>query len=159
MLQPTFVYHDGLKRCKWTAKKLGWGTVLDGAPGPWKMGPFFEGREITEHNIDIAQTFVENPHVSPLGGESFGRWLTNWMQWLTTLNPYLRIAVVTHNRNIQALLSFQGNTFVPKLYNVPGPDFLDIYYTNFSGLIDEWNSRDNPPGIYLIRHVETEWGT
>ena len=157
------IYHDSLSRCRRTAVAMSpYSTVETDGPRPWKMGPLFEGHEITPESIINSQWQVENPWIFPLGGEQFGRWLWDWKEWISMVDMDRllvreRKGVVTHNRNIQALYSRHSDTFYPKLYNAVGPSPLTVHVYS-KGHIAPWNGKD-VPGLYLIRHAPTEWGT
>lgn len=155
------VYHDGLSRCQDTARALGRLLTLDVCCGPWRMGPTFEGQEITEDSLAASRLYVNHPGWVPPGGESFGAWYLPWMTWLDAVEHQAGIdpvGVVTHNRNIQAVYATSGGVFRPRLYDVPGPDFLSVHYYR-GGKLTPWNGYSLDPGIFLIRHGETGWGT
>lgn len=154
------VYHDKLARCRRTAHMLKpSASVETEGPRPWKMGPMFEGKEITASSLRDAQWYVENWSVFPYFGKSFRSWYTSWLNWINDLKeaPVERVGIVTHNRNIQALYSTHNGVFYPKLYNAEGPEPLSVHvYQN--GYVAPWNGVSRP-GIYLIRHAPTLFGT
>ena len=152
--------HDWLSRCSDTARQIGFRRVSRG-PRPWRMGPEFEGKEITEASLRCAQHLVEHPHYVPDGGESFGAWYDSWIRWMEwaeslTLNKLI-VGVVTHNRNVQALYSTINGKFDAKRYNVVGPDYCSVHSYS-GGEIRPWKP-DRPWGVMVIRHGETDFGT
>lgn len=156
------VYHDNLSRCRRTAEVL----VADkdrrhqtNGSRPWNMGPVFEGQEITEASLNRCRHLVNTPTAMPYQGESFGRWYSDWMEWIWKIEPAnKRIGVITHNRNIQALYATHNYIFYPHLYDTKGPAFLTVHvYQN--GHIAPWNGLVVPDGVYIIRHAETSYGT
>ena len=154
------VYHDSLSRCRDTAECLAPDMMIESrGPRPWRMGTQFEGKEITEESIRHAQCLVSNPWDCPYDGEPFGRWYEMWLAWISRVQHGGKaIGVVTHNRNIQALYATHEGGLVPRLYNVDGPGFLTVHVYD-RGHIAPWGGRWVPPGIYLIRHGETSFGT
>lgn len=152
------VHHDWLSRDVDTAFHLANSLLTSRGPRPWKMGRKFEGNPITRESIRHAQWLVENPRVRPDGGETFWGWRRHWTHFLASLKPDRKIGVVTHNRNIQLLYSMRCGRFDPKKYNCDGPPFCSVHvYDGHS--ICAWDGSPLTPGIYLIRHGETEWGT
>ena len=159
------VIHDDLSRCKYTALALFSHRFLQNSlgPRPWKMSPGFEGELVTEESIALAQLYVKFDWVDG-DGERFSEWYEDWMTFIHVWNrsyPYDRVAVVTHNRNIQALyatLPVPGLPFSRSLYDAEGPGFLSVHYYK-DGHIAPWTERAFPPGLYLIRHGETAFGT
>jgi broad specificity phosphatase PhoE len=125
------------------------------------MGPGFEGKPVEYLSISNAQLLVATD-IPPTGGERFSEWVEDWETFIDVMNysyPKDRVAVVTHNRNIQYLYSRRScGCFSPKLYDVAGPGFLSVHYYK-DGYIAPWSERSFPPGLYLIRHGETAWGT
>ncbi len=156
------VIHDDLSRCRDTARVLYSDRYLQNSigPRPWHMGPMFEGKPITELSISNAQLMIATD-MTPTGGEKFSEWLDDWMTFIHVMDysyPNERVAVVTHNRNIQTLYSMHNGEFNQKLYDVPGPSFLTVHVYN-RGHIEPWGEVGFPPGLYIIRHGETAWGT
>ncbi len=155
-----YIYHDHLSRCAETAYALDPEVTVETAgPRPWHMGPDFEGKEITEESLDRCRYLVKIEY-RPFGGESFGGWYCDWTSWLDSIEqqPIRKVGIVTHNRNIQALYSRHNGVFYPHLYDVDGPSFLTVHVYS-KGHIAPWNGKAVPPGIYILRHCETEWGT
>lgn len=154
------IYYDRLSRCADTAEALRPMVRAEVfGPRPWRMGPEFEGQEITEESLRRAQHLVCNPDLVPPGGEPFRNWYTDWTNWIDSLKDGgLRVGVVTHNRNIQALYSRRGGVFDPAAYDCVGPDPLSVH--RFSGeAVTPWDGGPVTPGIYLIRHAPTLFGT
>ena len=157
------VIHDDLSRCRDTAYKMPSGRHLQNSlgPRPWRMGPTFEGEPITEGSIARAQLGISVDHKFP-GGERFSKWFGDWMTFITVMDysyPKDRVAVVTHNRNIQSLYAtLPGYGFYQPHYDVEGPGFLSVHFYD-RGWIAPWGGTNFPPGLYLIRHGETAWGT
>lgn len=152
------VFHDWLSRDRDTAKAICENTAESYGPRPWHMGPCFEGHPITRLSINFAQWLAENPEITPQGGESFGDWYEQWIKWMSDLDASSPIGVVTHNRSIQALYSSIHGHFDPQTYNADGPDFLTVHrYKN--GYIEPWDGSILQPGIYVVRHGPTAWGT
>ena len=160
----TLCYHDSLSRDVATARAVCHATAISPGPRPWKMGPGFEGHPITRNSILHANWFMRHRDVVPHGGESWGQWYSEWMSWLAWLGrpgthaTSGKIGVVTHNRNIVAVQATTETGFDPKLYDCDGPDFCEVYYY-FLGKITPWLGTTLVPGIYLIRHGETSFGT
>lgn len=155
------IYYDKLSRCRRTGQAIFVDQLIrTEGPRPWKMGPLFEGKDITPKSLLEAQFLVENPTIVPDQGESFGQWCNSWTNWIQTMDAFNEgsTGIVTHNRNIQALYSFHNAIFYPHLYNVKGPAPLSVHYY-YNGLIAPWNYRETPPGLYLIRHAPTNFGT
>jgi broad specificity phosphatase PhoE len=157
-----FVYHDGLQRCYQTAIRLCSQARKDFGPRPWNMGPEFQGKPITKDSLARARDYITTNHGShPPGGESFNDWYGDWMTFLA-VQEYAhfgkKVGIVTHNRNIQTVYSIQGGQFSYKLYDCEGPGFLSVHVVD-RGEIAPWNEKEIRPGIYLIRHAATSWGT
>jgi broad specificity phosphatase PhoE len=159
-LRLDIVYHDALSRCRDTANLLHPTTTVEtDGPRPWRMGPQFEGWPITRESLRHAQFLVNNNHICPVGGEPFWWWYRDWTDWIDRLHSGgLRVGVVTHNRNIQALYSRHGAVFSPRLYDRVGPEPLSVHVFS-GGAVAPWGGRCTPPGIYLIRHAPTSFGT
>jgi broad specificity phosphatase PhoE len=154
------IYSDGLSRCRDTAQILNPFVYFDSEEsGPWRMGHLFEGREITDDSLNLAQHYINNPFVCPPGGETFQEYYERWMGWLEDLkNGFAAIGVVTHNRNIQTAYACQHGEFSYQMYDCDGPGFCSVHYYD-RGRIAPWGGKNVPKGIYLIRHGATEWGT
>ena len=154
------VYYHNLSRCRETAAILRPGVMCRvEPPRPWNMGEMFEGREITEESLKLAQHYIEFPYAVPPKGEPFSRWSSEWRSWLLNLDPaYATIGVVTHNRSIQHAIAMNDGCFDFHAYDCKGPDFCSIYHHR-NGRTAEWLGDRLPAGIFLIRHGETEWGT
>jgi broad specificity phosphatase PhoE len=156
------VGHDGLSRCKKTAKHLGFEKKKHFGARPWNMGPGFEGKEITPESLESAKWFWrEHPYVEPAGGESFMDWYDDWMLFLEVQDNrarYNKIGIVTHNRNIQAVYATGPKGLHGPIYDQDGPDFLTVHVYS-RGHIAPWNGQRTASGVYLIRHCATEWGT
>ena len=159
-LRLDIVYHDRLSRDRDTAKALNpFLTLETDGPLPWHMGPQFEGQEITEGTLKAAQFLACNPHICPIGGEAFGWWYERWTKWIDRLKDgRLKVGVITHNRNLQVLYSRHGGCFYPKLYDCVGPSPLSVHVFS-RGAAAPWGGCAQPPGVYIIRHAPTLWGT
>jgi broad specificity phosphatase PhoE len=159
-LRLDIVYHDALSRCRDTANLLHPTTTVEtDGPRPWRMGPQFEGRPITPEGIRHAQFLAVHPDMCPIHGEPFGTWYEHWTKWIDQLDSNgLRVGVITHNRNIQALYSRRDGEFDPELYNRVGPGPLSVH-TFSGGIVAPWDELSVPPGVYLVRHAETSFGT
>ncbi len=156
------IIHDDLSRCRDTAMSIPSKRRIQNSlgPRPWHMGPFFEGEPVDYLSISNAQLLIATD-MTPTGGEKFSEWLEDWMTFIHVMDysyPNDRVAVVTHNRNIQTLYSMHNGEFNQKLYDVEGPGFLTVHAYN-RGNIEPWGGVGFPPGLYLIRHAETAWGT
>jgi broad specificity phosphatase PhoE len=153
------VYHDWLSRSRETAQTICDTCVETHGPRPWRMGPNFEGWPITDWNLRWAEWYVRHPGVEPPAGESWGHWYRGWMDWLATFKDTDHIVgVVTHNRNIQAVIASPNGQFNEPLYNVVGPDYCTVYRWD-GRQATRWLGERLQPGVYLIRHGETEFGT
>jgi len=152
------VYHDWLSRDRDTARIICPITSETRGPRPWKMGKLFEGNPITAEGIRWAQWFVENPWVAPdFGGEPWSKWYDEWMAFLKSLPLDGRVGVVTHNRNIQAVLATHGGRFIPDEYNCDGPNFCWVYHYD-GDAAERWVGEPLKNGVYLVRHGETSYG-
>jgi len=156
------VYCDHLKRCKETASYLSQISIISSGPLPWRMGPNFEGKPITEDSLQMARRYIMEPCITPLGGEAFHYWYTRWIEWVRDLDRICpankRVGVVTHNRNIQALYATgPDGRFNYEKYDCAGPDFCSAHLYH-KGYIAPWNG-NLVNGLYMIRHSETEFGT
>ena len=155
------VIHDDLSRCIDTAGALHSKRYLQNSigPRPWHMGPGFEGKPVDYLSISNAQLLIATD-MTPTGGEKFSEWLDDWITFVDVMDysyPTDRVAVVTHNRNIQTLYSHHGGQFYQKLYDVEGPSFLTVHVYN-RGHIELWGGVSFLPGLYFIRHAETSFG-
>jgi broad specificity phosphatase PhoE len=119
---------------------------------------FLEGQEVNEETLKTMQYFVDHPGEVPAEGlnplsrepQSFSEWLREWFWIFDDLKRAAeyreaRTIIVTHNRNIQALIAREGNNINKKLFDAVGPKPCEIYHF----------------GEYLstVRHAETSWGT
>jgi len=155
------VSYDHLSRCIDTAKMIKANVFhQDDGSGPWAMGYLFEGHEINEDSIGMARWYITgNPDGIPPGGESFRRWSERWMEWLNGLQiGHAAVGIVTHNRNIQAVYASEGWRFHYPIYDCEGPAFLSVHVLQ-DRHIAPWGGKHMPPGLYLIRHGQTSWGT
>lgn len=146
-LQFDCVYHDKLQRCKETASYLSDILICSSGPEPWKMGTEFEGKEITEESLQEARRYILEGGVPP-GGEPFDYWYNKWVEWVRELArvrpPNMRVGIVTHNRNIQALYATGPDGFDYSIYDCAGPDFCSVHEFH---------------GLTFTRHGETSYGT
>jgi hypothetical protein len=93
------------------------------------------------------------PHPSFSGSQvpqGFGEWLREWFFTFNSLKEWSErekklIVVVTHNRNIQAILSKRGNWIDFEKFDQPGPRPCEIV--------------DTSEHLVLLRHGSTDWGT
>ena len=154
-------FHDWLSRCRNTAEAVCSETIESHGPRPWRMGPAFEGHPITRLSINYAQFLAEHPEATPQGGEPFGRWYAEWMEWLSgdslPVEYGAKLGIVTHNRNLQAISSTVNGHFDAGLYNCDGPGFCTVHFYK-DGKLMPWNEKTLMPGVYLIRHGETSFG-
>jgi broad specificity phosphatase PhoE len=124
------------------------------------MGKQFEGNPITSQSLLWSQWYVRHPFIAPEhGGEPWQKWYDEWMHFLAHIDHTgSKIGVVTHNRNIQAVYATVDGKFQERLYNVSGPNFCTVHVYR-EGHAEPWDGKELKPGIYLIRHGETAWGT
>ncbi len=153
------ICHDKLSRCRRTAECMVTDKIIETeGPRPWRMGPEFEGKKITEESLNRCRHLVKTVGSAPYKGEPFKAWYSRWILWIEEIDQAGRLGIVTHNRNIQALYATHDGVFYPHLYDTGGPAFLTVHVYQ-DGHIAPWNGKDVPNGIYILRHAETNWGT
>jgi broad specificity phosphatase PhoE len=118
---------------------------------------WLEGEEVTKDSLAFMQHYIKNPYKIPGPGirserepQSFGGWLNDWFWTFDQLKRHAeqnlcKTLIVTHNRNIQAILAREGDWINEEAFDVPGPKPCEIAHF----------------GDYLstIRHGDTDWGT
>lgn len=168
------IYHDNQWRTLLTAlvyhaempKTL---LVNVGAAGQSQALGELEGADVTPETIALVQHYTENPDVRPPGmsrysgrpGQPFGEWARQWLGVVGELTRQAemgkRVAIVTHNRNIHAMDSLGSNGLPdPAKMNHAGPGPNTIHYSA-GGRLLEWKGEWIRPGVYYVRHAETEW--
>jgi len=118
---------------------------------------WLEGRKVTEDSLNIMKHYISNPSLIPHPGcegnlppQSFYEWINEWFWTYDQLKRYAeeekcRTLIVTHNRNIQAILSRKGNWVDFKRFDVHGPKPCEAVE------ISQY--------LTLLRHGDTDWGT
>jgi broad specificity phosphatase PhoE len=118
---------------------------------------WLEGEEVTEDSLAFMEHYIKNPYKIPGPGyrserepQSFGSWLNEWFRLYYHLKRYAeqnrcKTLIVTHNRNIQALLSREGDWINEEAFDVSGPKPCEIVHISHY--------------LSTIRHGDTSWGT
>lgn len=128
-----------------------------------------EGAPVNPGTIGAVQYYTEHSDERPPGrsaysgrpADTFGEWARRWFAVVRELSRQAalgkRVAIVTHNRNIHAMASLDAEGQIdPELMNQAGPGPNTVHVMTDTGL-KEWNGEWIRPGVYLVRHAETDW--
>ena len=118
---------------------------------------WLEGKVVNEGTLNEMRHYISHPNVIPHIGyegqrapQSFKEWLNEWF-WLydnlkrVAERDHYRTLIVTHNRNIQAVLARAKNWIDFEAFDAPGPKPCEIVE------ISEY--------MTPLRHGSTDWGT
>ena len=121
-----------------------------------RMG-WLEGEEVTSTTLDCMRYYIRNPDVIPGPGyysekapQSFKNWLYEWF-WVydnvkrRAEQEHEHTVIVTHNRNIMAVLSREGDWIDEAKFDAPGPRSCEIVQ------VGQFTT--------LVRHGDTDFGT
>lgn len=116
---------------------------------------WLEGKTVNSSTLSDMKFYVDNPSVVPIPGKGeppqcFAEWLREWFILLDQIREEAEsrkkhYVIVTHNRNLQAVMSRDGMSIDKNRFDNPGPDPCEIVY------ISDYLS--------AVRHGETDWGT
>ena len=118
---------------------------------------WLEGKDVTEDTLHFMRHYIRNRYKIPEDGylqekapQSFAGWLNDWFWTYDNLKRYaeqerLKTLIVTHNRNIQAVLCRNRDWIDEEEFDNPGPRPCEIVHAS------EY--------LVLIRHGDTDWGT
>ncbi len=156
------IVHDWQKRTTDTARCIKVAhpmALLEIQPVSSQRLGWIEGMEVNEETLTIMRSLVQNENEIPgcgmhsgsrLDPQCFSDWLRQWFWTFDDLNRWAwdreqYTLIVTHNRNIQALLSREYDTVNHQDFDVPGPEPCEIVHCS--------------KYVSVIRHAETDWGT
>ena len=175
------IYHDGLIRTKKSADLMKQAmpkakVILDPRSKAQSLGQM-EGKPVNAENLAKTQHWVEHPEIRPPGksaysglpGETFNEFSKRYFPMVDELHDRakakgLKIAIVTHNRNIQtenARIAEQGaqgrgTKIDPEVMNEAGPA-TGTAHKVIDHATQPWDNKKIVPGLYLVRHAQTAW--